>query len=127
MDDTTTFRLAFHVEAPATAAESLERELMRIDGVHAAQARTLQPARGIDAQSVTTILLLITATTKTGVIATRHLKEIIGNVKEIAAESGITKIYIEIRRKKRDITLLSEDDVSELEQEAAVGDSPAGD
>ena len=69
-----------------------------------------------------TILVLITATTKTGVTVTGHLQEIILNVKKIAAESGLTRIYVEHQRKKQDINLLSPDDIKQLAEPAPVQD-----
>ena len=122
MDEQAPLRLAFHIESPGTAAESLQHKMAQIDGVTTVETRLLHPARAIDAQSVATTLVLITATTKTGVTVTGHLEEIIRNVKKIAAESGLTRIYIEHKRRKQDINLLSPDDIKQLAEQAAVQD-----
>jgi len=114
MDEPAALTLAFHIESPGTAAESLKHKMAQIDGVTMVEARVIHPARAIDAQSVATILVLITATTKTGVTVTGHLEEIIRNVKKIAAESGLTRIYIEHQHRKQDINRLSPADIKQL-------------
>lgn len=123
MDEPAALRLAFHIESPGTAIEPLKHKMAQIEGVTTVETRVLNPARAIDAQSVATTLVLITATTKTGVTVTGHLEEIIRNVKKIAAESGLTRIYVEHQRKKQDINLLSPDDIKQLAEQAAAQDA----
>lgn len=123
MDEPAALRLAFHIESPGTATEPLKHRMAQIEGVTTVETRVLNPARAVDAQSVATTLVLITATTKTGVTVTGHLEEIIRNVKKIAAESGLTRIYVEHQRKKQDINLLSPDDIKQLAEQAAAQDA----
>ena len=122
MDEPAALRLAFHIESPGTATEPLTHKMTQIDGVTTVETRVLHPARAIDVQSVATTLVLITATTKTGVTVTGHLEEIIRNVKKIGAESGLTHIYVEQRHRKRDINLLSPGDIKQLAEQAAAKD-----
>ena len=126
MDEPVANRLAFHIESPQGASETLNRKLAQIDGVQTVETHVLQPARAIDAQTVGTILVLITATTKAGVTVTGHLEQIIRNVKKIAAESGLTRVYIEHQRKKQDVNLLGPEDLNQLAEDTAVPNGPAG-
>lgn len=118
MNDGTALRLAFHIESPADVAESLTMSVAQIDGVENVEIRPLGPARGIDAQSVAEVLVLITATTRAGVTVTGHIAEIISNMKKIAAESGLTRIYVERKRKKEDVSLLGDREMAELAEES---------
>ncbi len=124
MDGPAALRLAFHIESRGSAAESIQGKMAQIDGVEQVETRVSGPARGIDAQSLATILVLVTATTKTGVTVTGHLVEIIRNVKKIAAESGLTGVYVEIRRRKKDVNLLTPDDIKQLAEQAAAQTAP---
>ena len=119
MGEPAAFRLAFHIESPGSAAESLQGKMAQIEGVGQVEARVSGPARSIDAQSVAEILVLITATTRTGVTVSAHILEIIRNVKKIAAESGLTRVYVEYKRKKLDVDLMSPDDIKQLAEQAA--------
>jgi hypothetical protein len=125
MGEPVAFRLAFHIESPGSAAESLQGKMAQIEGVGQVEARVSGPARGIDAQSVAEILVLITATTRTGVTVSAHILEIIRNVKKIGAESGLTRVYVEYKRKKLDVDLMSPDDIKQL-AEQAVPPEPSG-
>lgn len=127
MNDTATLRLAFHLEAAGTVPESLERAVKRIEGIETAQTRLLQPARGIDPVPAATILLTVTATTKTGAVASRNILEMIRNVKAIAAESGITKIFLEHDRKKKDISHATSDQLTRLAEETELSNPADGD
>ena len=49
---------------------------------------------------------------------TGQIAEIISNVKKIAAESGLTRIYIERKRRKEDVSLLGDGEMPELAEEA---------
>lgn len=118
MDDGTALRFAFHIESPGGVPESLTMNVAQIDGVESVETRPLGPARGIDAQSVAEVLVLITATTRAGVTVTGQIAEIISNVKKIAAESGLTRIYIERKRRKEDVSLLGGGEMPELAEEA---------
>jgi hypothetical protein len=125
MDEPAALRLALHIESPGSAAESLQGKIAQIDGVGEVETRVLGPARGIDAQSVAEILVIIAATTRTGVTVTAHLEEIIRNVKKIAAELGLTGVNVEVKRRKKDINLLDPDDIRQLAEQAAT-QSPVG-
>ncbi len=98
----------------------------QIDGVESVETRPLGPARSVDAQSVAEVLVLITATTRTGVTVTGHIAEIISNMKKIAAESGLTRIYVERKRKKEDVNLLGDREMAELAEEAVNRASSTG-
>ncbi len=126
MNGTTALRLAFHIESPGDVAESLTIYVAQIDGVENVEIRPLGPARGIDAQSMAEILVLVTATTRAGVTVTGHIAEIISNMKKIAAESGLTRIYVERKRKKEDVNLLGDREMAELAEEAVNRASSAG-
>jgi hypothetical protein len=125
MDDGTALRLAFHIESPGDVAESL-MNVTQIDGVESVEIRPLGPARGIDAQSVAEVLVLITATTRAGVTVTGHIAEIISNVKKIAAESGLTRICVERKCRKEDVNLLGDREMADLAEEAVNRASSAG-
>jgi len=62
--------------------------------------------------------ILTLATTKTGVTVTGHIEEIIRDVKKIAAELGLTRIYIEKKRRKQDVNLLGQEEIAQLAEEA---------
>lgn len=124
MDEQATFRLAFHIEAPASAAEPLKDKIAQIDGVRSTETRVAQPARAIDAQSVGMILVIITGGAKSAAVTAGYIEETVKTVKRIAAEIGLTKVSVEKGRKKRDTDQLSHADFEELAEESAVKPEP---
>jgi phosphopantetheine adenylyltransferase len=120
MPEPRVLRLALHVGSTGGTTETLERHLRRIDGVETIETRALRPARSVDAQSVATTLVIITATTKAGVTVAHHLEELIATLKRIANETGITNLLVEVKRRKVGISQLEPSDIETLADESPV-------
>ncbi|MGO9083117.1 MAG: hypothetical protein ACLQDY_29505 [Streptosporangiaceae bacterium] len=124
MTEPATVQLDFQLEA-ADGTADLERSaaavregVAALPGVADAQARATGPARGIDPVSLGAILLTVRYAAKNSAETVASLDQLVIELRQLARDLGLPRLWIWIRREKVDVSELTADKLKEIADRA---------
>ena len=130
MTETAEVQLDFELEAGDGAADLQDRAgavrdgAAGLSGVAGAQARVTGPARAIDPVTAGAILLSVRYAVQNSAEIVASLDQLVNELKQLAADLGLPRLWIWIRREKVDVNELTAGRLREIADRASA--DPAG-